>query len=228
MINRIFETVKTLINTDGRGNFDPTDFNLMLFNAIQKRYDSYITEINQMVNRENRGLINGGLENIPDRIREKLQHYLTTATMAKVDTLFPLPANYKYFDTITTAEDIEYEMCKSKQEFNILKSSVASADFPIGIKIGTSIKVFPDVAGPLTIYYLRQPLFPKWTYVKFNNAELFNPSATDFQDADIHPSEEEELTILVCMAFGINLKEVDLQATMQNIANQENNNNKAS
>jgi len=78
------------------------------------------------------------------------------------------------------------------------------------------------------IYYLRQPLFPKWTYVKFNNAELFNPSATDFQDADIHPSEEEELTILVCMAFGINLKEVDLQATMQNIATQENNNNKAS
>lgn len=228
MIDRIFQTVKTLINTDGRGNFDPSDFNLILFNAMQERYESYITEINQQVNRENRGLINGGLENVPDRIREKLQHYLTTAPLVKTAGSFELPATYKYFDTITNAEGIEYESCKNNQEFNILKTTVANSDFPIYLKLGNTIQVQPDVAGPLTIYFLRKPLFPKWTYVKFNNAELFNPGANDFQDVDIHPSEEDNLTAMVCLKFGINLKETDLQTTMQNASIQETNKQNAS
>jgi hypothetical protein len=228
MIDRIFQTVKTLINTDGRGNFDPSDFNLILFNAIQERYESYITEINQQVNRENRGLINGGLENVPERIREKLQHYLTMAPLVKTAGLFTLPATYKFFDTITNAEGIEYESCKNNQEFNILKTTVANSDFPIYLKLGNTIRVQPDVAGPLTIYFLRKPLFPKWTYVKMNNAELFNPSAIDFQDVDIHPSEEDNLTAMVCLKFGINLKETDLQTTMQNASIQETNKQNAS
>ncbi len=228
MIDRIFQTVKTLINTDGRGNFTPSEFNLILFNAIQERYESYITEINQMVNRENRGLINGGLENVPDRIREKMQHYLSSYNSTITNGLYPLPPNYRYFDTITDAQGNEYESCKSNQEFNILKSTIASADYPIYLKTGKELKVFPLPSGPLSITFLRQPLFPKWTFVKFKNAELFNPAAVDFQDADIHPSEEDNLTTMVCLKFGINLKDTELQAAMQNATTQEINKQSAS
>lgn len=232
-INRVFETVKFLANTDGRGNYKPSDYDLALYNTMLERYDSYLTEINQMVNRENRGLINGGLENVPDRIREKLLHFLETANnITKTGSYFLLPNDLRYFDTVVNfsvdGNEETFEPCKSMEEFNILKSTVASAQFPVYIKTANGIKVAPDTFTSISIYYLRNPKFPKWTYVPFGGAEMFNPSASDFQDIDMHPSEEADLIRGVCARMGINLKEQDLQAAMQNQDQIEFNRNNAS
>lgn len=228
MIDRIFQKTKAHVNTDGRGNFKPTIFNLFLHDAIQEKYESYIVEINQAVNRENRGLINGGLENFPDRLREKLQYYLKSGTMSLNGSVYDLPADLKYFDTVTTALGNILEVCKDNNEFNIVARYNASITYPIYIKIGKSIKVAPALTGQLKVDYLRLPLFPKWTYVLAGGAELFNPSAGDFQDADIHESEEDDLVKRVCLKFGINLKETDLQAAMSNDEQSEFNQNNAS
>lgn len=228
LIDRIFQAVKTLVNTDGNGNFDPSDFNLMLNLVILEKYEGYITEINQQTNRENRGLINGGLENVPDRIREKLLHYLETGTMSISSGFYPIPADVKYFDTIITPQDVSLEPCKSMEEFNAISKVNASLEYPICIKIGNKIKVAPaTIVAPLVIFYLRVPLFAKWTYNIIGGAELFNPSATDFQDADIHVSEEDDIVQRVAFKFGINLKDPELTATMTNEENTEFNKNNA-
>ena len=78
----------------------------------------------------------------------------------------------------------------------------------------------------VTLSYLRQIKYPKWTYTTIDDVELFNPDAADFQDADIHPSEENEMVRRVLMAFGVNLKENDIQAfTMQEENTDFNQNN---
>lgn len=232
-INRVFETVKFLANTDGRGNFRPTDFNLALNNTILEKYDAYLTEINQLVNRENRGLINGGLENVPDRIREKLLHFLSNTNKSKVSGYFALPDDLRYFDTIINAttgnKEEVFELCKSMEEFNIIKSVNATKKYPICLKTSNGIKVAPDASfDTITIYYLRNPKFAKWTFIPFGGAEMFNPSANDFQDIDMHPSEEVDLIRGVCLRMGINLKEQELQAAMQNQDQIEFNRNNAS
>jgi hypothetical protein len=43
-----------------------------------------------------------------------------------------------------------------------------------------------------------------------NGSELFNPSASDFQDIDLHPSEENNVVMRTLKRFGVNLKEEDL------------------
>lgn len=232
-INRVFETVKTLANTDGRGNYKPSDFDLALHNTMLEKYDAYITEINQMVNRENRGLINGGLENVPDRIREKLLHFLVSSNnITKTGSYYVLPTDLRYFDTVTNFsvgnKEETFEPCKSMEEFNLIKSTVASAQYPIYIKTSNGLKVAPDTFTAISIYYLRNPKFPKWTFTTFGGAEMFNPSASDFQDIDMHPSEEVDLIRGVCLRMGINLKEQDLQAAMQNQDQTEFNRNNAS
>lgn len=231
-IDRIFQTVKALINTENRGNFNPARFDLILYNSMQERYVDYLYEVNQMVNRENRGLINGGLENIPERIREKLLHYLVSETISVNDSAFTLPADLRYFDTIVNSstgnKEEVFEFCKDMQEFNALKSTLATKQYPICIKVGNVIKTAPNTFDSVDIFYLRNPKKPKWTYTVFGGSELFNPSALDFQDVDMHPSEEYELTRLVCFKFGINLKEQDIQAVMQNEENIKFNQNNAS
>lgn len=58
---------------------------------------------------------------------------------------------------------------------------------------------------------MRNPLIPNWTYNIVDDAELFNPSASDFQDIDLHISEENNVLVRTLKRFGINLKEQDLQ-----------------
>jgi len=217
MIDVIFQTVKTFVNTDGRGNFRPTDFNLVLNNSVQEIYNSYLTEINQQVNRENRGLINGGLENVADRIREKVLHYLKEETIPVGATpgVFTLPSDCRYFDTVVAGSGNTLEFCRNREEYNLLKTVVANSEFPIYLKTSNTILTYPTTLDEVTLYYLRNPLFGKWTFTVFGGAELFNPSASDFQEVDIHPADETDLIIKICQKFGVNLKEQDLAAYFQ-------------
>lgn len=215
MIDIIFQTVKAFLNTNGRGNFKPVDFNLFLNNAVLEIYNLYITDINQKVNRENRGLINGGLENSADRVREKLQHYLNMETVSPVGGAYTLPVDYKSIDVIKNALGASFEPCKNREEFEIIKNTVGTTEFPIYLKSGNTIETFPSTTDDLLIYYIRMPRFAKWTFLYIQNAEVFNPSAPDFVDVDIHPEDQTEVIVRVCQKFGVNLKENDITAYFQ-------------
>lgn len=384
LIDRIYQKVKTFVNTEGRGNVTPAEFNLILHDAIQERNEDYFFQKNRQTNRENRGLVENGLANTVDRLDEKIQHYLTEAFINQIGGYYPLPENYRYIDEVEvvksygfneniyqeyeewvgttsgeitvdfedtenpfvgnlaikvtdaeedaeiimtrsanfnplnyqsisirvsltnvplgltstifnlsfkTAADVlvmpvipltldmnlvgQYQLItvsipttsisisnlinetrkvvltvpapsgeiedpliselfiddfklqgrsfnlnsieptKDKKEFNILKTQVVE-DFPIYLKIANNLIVEPNTQEQLKITYLRKPLFPKWTYTVVSNVEVFNPSANDFVDADIHPSEEDEMVKRVLISFGINLKDGELQQAVDN------------
>ena len=81
MLNRVHRTVKFLANADGRGNVSPSEIDLAIHNRVQEKYEELLFEVNRLVNRQNRGLINGALENTTEKVREKIQHYLEETTV---------------------------------------------------------------------------------------------------------------------------------------------------
>lgn len=232
LIDRIYQKVKTFVNTDGRGNVSPAEFNLFLHDAIQSRNEEYFHDINRLINRQNRGLITNALDNVADRYREKASHYLVSGVAEYISpVLYELPEDLRYIDTI--GEDIsQFEFCKDNRKFAITKR-FANAKNPIFTIINNQIKVFPAVVDEnnapteqgLPITYLRTIKFPRWTYAVIGEAEIFNPSALDFQDADIHPSEEDEIVSRVLARFGINLKAEDVQKYAQEEDSKEFNKN---
>lgn len=227
MIDRIKQTVMTYLNTDGRGNFKPEDYDRILHLSVQQRYEKLFFEANRMVNRQNRGLLNGGLENVTEKVREKIQYYLEPdVALTYADPYFELPDNLRYFDDVLY-NDESIELCKNSSTFNILKSNNPTESYPVGLKVGNVLKVLPTtITSNVTTTYLRHPIRAKWTYNIINGVEIYNPDATDFVDVDAHPSEEFDLTISVLKGFGINLKEQDIQSIAQTIDgvmfNQEN------
>jgi hypothetical protein len=216
MLNRIKETVESYLNTDGRGNFNPQDFENITNHCIEEIYKELFFEVNRLVNRQNRGLINSGLENLPDLIREQIQHYLVSdQNLTYLNGEFLLPTDYRYSDYLEY-NGIEVDMCKSRRDFKILKNAGVDETYPIGIKSGTTISILPDtITDTVSLSYLRNPKKAKWTFNVVDEVEIFNPSSNDFEDADIHPSLEGELTIAILKGFGINLKEKDIQAITQ-------------
>lgn len=228
VIDRIFRKVKSYLNTDGIGNFRPTDFNDFLHDAIQERNEEYLGDYNRHLNRQNRGLMSNFLENLPERTQEKINHYLTTATLAMSSAnTRVLPDNLRYIDEVETSDGITLEMCKNRKEFNILKNT-ANSTYPIFYKNENELRIAPDNSGDMSITYLRNPNYPKWTYNIVDGFEIFNSSANDFVDADIHQSEEDEMVRRVLLRFGVNLKDQQVQAFAINDEDKEFNKNNQS
>lgn len=217
MIDRVYQTVKMLGNTEVRGNFKPADFDKALYLVILEKFDEYPFELNRALNRQNRGLISNGLANVPDDILEKMQHFSKEATLVYASNLFVLPADCRDIDAILYLDKNEIVLSKNANAFNHIanfKHTAPTTSYPIGLRMGTKIKVLPaTIIADVKMYYLRNPLIPKWTYVVIDGVEIFNPSAGDFQDIDMHPSEEDDIITRVCIKMGINLKEPDLEAS---------------
>ena len=214
-VDLVYKTVLMFANSDIRGNVKPTDLRLALYDVVNEIVEEYFYEVNRMLNRENRGLINGGFENIPDRIREKILYFLKEDVVLNyVAPYFELPADLRYIDSVFYQENNEVEFCKHNKEFKLLLNyadTLPTNTNPIGLRIGNKIKVAPTtIVDEVTISYLRNPLIPNWTYTVVGGAELFNPSAPDFQDIDLHPSEENKVVLATLKRFGVNLKETDL------------------
>lgn len=214
-VDLVYKTVLMFANSDIRGNVKPTDLRLALYDVVNEIVEEYFYEVNRMLNRENRGLINGGFENIPDRIREKILYFLVEDVVLNYAApYFELPADLRYIDSVFYQENNEVEFCKHNKEFKLLLNyadTLPTNTNPIGLRVGNKIKVAPTtIVDEVTISYLRNPLIPNWTYTVVGGAELFNPSAPDFQDIDLHPSEENRVVLATLKRFGVNLKETDL------------------
>ncbi len=214
-VDLVYKTVLMFANSDIRGNVKPTDLRLALYDVVNEIVEEYFYEVNRMLNRENRGLINGGFENIPDRIREKILYFLKEDVVLNYAApYFELPADLRYIDSVFYQENNEVEFCKHNKEFKLLLNyadTLPTNTNPIGLRVGNKIKVAPTtIVDEVTISYLRNPLIPNWTYTVVGGAELFNPSAPDFQDIDLHPSEENRVVLATLKRFGVNLKETDL------------------
>lgn len=223
-IDKVYQTVLMFANSDIRGNVKPRDLRLAINDVVNEIYEGYFADINRALNRENRGLIGGGLQNIADRIGERQSHFLIEdLELTYADPYFEIPTNYRYIESVHFDEN-EIQMCKSNKEFRLISRNVDTAptlNYPIGLLVANIVEdeeIMALKVGPSTITdkvfltYLRKPLLANWTFNMVNGAEVFNPSAADFRDIDMHPGEENNIVMGVLNRFGINLKEEDLVA----------------
>lgn len=232
-IDLLYKTVLMLANSDIRGNVKPTEFRLAINDAVNEITEEYFYEVNRLVNRQNRGFINGGIENIPDRIREKILHFLVEdQLLIYIDPYFILPSNLRYIDSVFYNDESNIEFCKDNRNFKQLLGSIdnkPTLTYPIGLQIGTKIKIAPVViVNEVSVSYLRNPIVANWTYVVIDGSEIFNPSSVDFQDVDLHSSEFNNLIVKTLHRFGINLKEQDIVQITSNEKGQDFNQDNAS
>lgn len=217
MIDKIYQTLRMLANTEIRGNMKPMAFNQALYKVMCQMVEEYPFELNKWTNRLNRGLVSPGEENIVDLIKEKIDFHLEPPySMVFATGKFTLPANLGYLNSIIyTTANSEVKLCKNASEFNQLKRfkhTQPSVSFPVGYRVAKEVSILPvTIQSNVEANYRRMPKVPKWTFIEISGAEIFNPSAPDFVDCDMHPSEFDQIVNRLCIEFGINLKEEDLK-----------------
>jgi hypothetical protein len=218
MIDRVYQTLRMLANTEIRGNMKPEDFDKALFTVLSEIREEYPFELNKWTNRLNKGQVNPGDQNIVDLIQEKMDFYLKTfEPLTFSGGKFELPADLQYLNSMFyTPTNGEVILSKTSSEFFLVKRfkhTQPSTDFPIGLRSGNKVDVLPEsIQNNVIANYSRKIKVPKWTFIVINGAEIFNPSAPDFSDIDMHPSEFGQIVLRLCIKFGVNLKEQDLKA----------------
>ncbi len=230
MLDRLYKFIQTVSNNELNGNISPQEFKLLLHSCVNERYEENIYELNKIINRERRGLMNNfSLDNITGKIRERILHYyIEQDAETTLEGRFDLPDDLRYLDTVEV-DSYEAELTNNRRHFLSLISfqdTKPTTLLPIYYKMNGIVQVAPPSRNAkILIHYLRNPKVANWTYVLVPNprdasvfVEIYNPTSPDFQDVDIHPSEEYYISIKMLKRLGINLKEE--QITQYGLANE--------
>lgn len=202
-VNFIRNSVLFIMNKSNLGYIGTSELDIFCNLAQRDIYENLFFQYNQFVNKQNKRLTGSEYADIPKNIQEQIDYFATysspsefvfdapTETWSFTNTNLYRVENLSLVDN-TTKKKVDVELV-SKRQLNVLINSdmtKPSLMFPVYEKIGNKFKTFPLVHGDyyLELFYLRTPLAPKWTFNLVAGNPVYNPSASDLQDIDLHES----------------------------------------
>jgi len=213
MINNAYELLKTILNKELRGNVTPTEYNLIAKQAQEEIFRGYFEDEARDKYKEKRGLSSKGYANLSLNQRQRIDQFSKRAVLTYSTPNFVLPTDLYFIKDFgidangTVVEEME------GQYVSFLGKSLAapSTIFPTYEQTGNLLTISPaTIVSGVNCRYVRTPLDPKWTYTVVSGVELYNPSANDFQDFELHTSEFSNLVIRMLSYFGINIREAEI------------------
>ena len=214
MIDSIYKLIQVISNKEYRGHISPSDYNLLGKNAQNQIFRGYFEDIDRDKLKVKRGASSRGYSNRPMFERERMDVFSKVASLSHNGTNFVLPSDLY----LMKDRGLTYNGKIIRESENHLiaatNNSIAapSTTFPMYYNEGGGLlTVAPStITSSVSLRYFRKPLDPKWTYTTVAGVEMYNPSAGDHQDFELHESEYYNLVIHILSQLGINLSDREL------------------
>ena len=220
-IDTVYQKVLALANKEQRGYITPQEFNLFANHAQMDIFEQYFYDLNQFDRSKENDLEYSGMMNV---LEEKISVFekFKVAMSAMSGNQATLPTDVYRLGTIfygAAGYDVEVEKVGKKELEYMLRTSLAAPvdARPVYIrKTDTQLKIFPS--SPSTSYstsnitcnYIAKPATVKWTYNVVAGNALYNSSAADAQNFELHASEETELVYKILELAGVTLNKPGL------------------
>lgn len=213
MINEIRNTVLYFLSKDGRGYLTPAEYNSFAEMAQRSIFESDFFLYNKLILQQSNRLTNGEFGDLPKNLRERIDRFSQYTSLTKSSGVW----SYSVSD-VHRVEGLSYNTTDieevSKLDINKLNNTPLvsnSVTYPVYTRVGKDFKIFPDsIINNVQLYFLRTPISPKWTYINVDGNPLFDPTASDYKDFDMHESCFETLVgkILSYAGISINSQEI--------------------
>ena len=215
-VDRVYQTVLAIANKEQRGYITPQEFNLFANQAQNEIFEQYFYDLNQMLRIPGNKTVSSDARDI---IEEKISLFRIREAGFNADLSVINPAVYRlesvrYRNAATqvfyTAEEV------TKKEYDMYESAALTrppANRPIYYRAGSIVYRSPNIEGlydTTRIDYIRRPSTPNWAYLIVNEAALVNTSAADYNDFELHDSEEKNLVIKILQYAGVSSKSMDV------------------
>ena len=217
MIDRVYQTVLTIINKDNRGYLTPDEFNRLANQAQLEIFESYFLKMFQV---QQNGIMTEGASDPMTTYMDKINRFIVVSgPLVKNATtnVSAYPADFYKLDTVLVNNIIADEVSHHDIRYvNLSPLTAPVATQPVFTRVGEGIVVYPTTITGVIIDYIRRPMIPNWTYIT-DPAGLpqFSMSPTDtnqgtFQDFELHPSDEQDLVAKILAYTGIVIREADV------------------
>ena len=240
MINRVYQKVLTLANKEQRGYITPQEYNNFADMAQKEIFNSYFYTLEAQRNKPGDSYGNSDnvkfLEEKISRFQIYDEAYNINTNDGMFDYLDIIPDLYKltqvkvsYTDGYNTgfygygSTGPNYVVANEvniHEDYHYLNTSRLINNLTEDMKISAtynyysnSIKIrpTPDQNSIISISYIRIPKTPNWTFmISQGENALYNQSAADHQDFELHPSEETLLVIKILQLAGVAIKDFNL------------------
>ena len=238
-VNKIYQTVLALANKEQRGYITPQEFNLFADQAQIDIFEQYFYDLNQFKRVAGNDTYYSDMVNV---LEEKISLFEKTsgnqgpsATNTKnvgtqdefYESSYSMPIDFYRLVGIKRVHPIRGPISEI-EKLNIMDYERAiqspltrgAVNRPICSFRGDIIHVAPVEGGGsmpnIKIEYIRKPFPPSWTYIVVNEKPLYNSSAADHQDFELHDSEQKNLVIKILQLAGISIKDYNVtQAAAQ-------------
>jgi len=226
-VDRIYQRVLLLANKEQRGYITPQEFNLFANQAQMDVFEQYFYDLNQFRMSPGNDTMHA---DVVDILEEKISAFEVTANLTMTQqqgmsqgNLNTLPRFYRLSSARIRNLILE---SVSRKDFRMFPNSPLAAptqERPIYMvdTINNTLQVAGRRFGRLEIDYIQSPRLANWTYIVVGGKALFNGTANDRQDFDLHPSDEPELVMKILTLAGFTLKDSNLY---QQAATEDNKN----
>ena len=222
-IDTVYQRVLALANKEQRGYITPQEFNLYANQAQMDIFEQYFYDLNQFKRVPGN---DSEYHDMVDLIEEKIYPFKKHTTVSNEQVLTDLDRFYRlggvYKGNASTAAD-RYSDSKVVEEINLddlIKTqnsplTKATQSRPI-YYIQENTIFFVPKTGTFNLFYICKPEKANWTYIVIGEKPLHNTSAPDFQDFELHISEETKLVVKILQLAGVGIKDYTLaQAATQ-------------
>ena len=215
-VDTVYQRVLTLANKEQRGYITPQEFNLLAGQAQMEIFEQYFYDVKQ----EDKFLTNSThYSNVDEMLDEKISIFKKQGTISVVTGIGNLPNDLYRLGGLYTNTPDEVEQLTEEEWVYVTKSPLVRPDsnYPAYYRLtDTTVRVLPENIT-VNCHYIRRPKAPKWCYVVVNEKALYNASAPDRQDFEIHQSDTAELVYKILALAGITIAKVGLR----DVGNQE-------
>ena len=222
-INNVYQKVLAIANKEQRGYITPQEFNLFANQAQMDIFEQYFYDLNQFSRVTGNDTAHADVIALLDEKIDHFEKYRAAVDMSNGSGVGILPDYYRigkvfYYDT--NNKYVEVEKINQNDIHHIQNSPLTSPSVtrPVYVRFSSAgdnqsnrerrIQVYPtSITSRVQCNYIAKPTTVKWTYTVVVGKALYNASAADLQDFELHASEENNLIIKILALAGVSIKD---------------------
>lgn len=215
-IDNVYKTVLNILNKENRGYITPREFNSLANQAQKEIFEGYFSLRNYVVSNDS------DYSDIRKNVEEKIALFeneeaidvgtFTNAVGSVTSSYYAYPTNFYRLGTVS-ANAIHATEVSSQQILYLNRAPLTKPTInnPVYVRHEGGLVVHPTTGySNVDINYIRKPAEAKWVGGTLSGQIVANALAGDYQDFELHASEEPELVVKILAYAGVIIRAADI------------------
>lgn len=215
-IDNVYKTVLNILNKENRGYITPAEINSLANQAQNEIFEGYFSLRNYVVSNDS------DYSDIRKNVEEKIALFENEETISAgtfsnaagntTSSYYAYPSNFFRLGTVSTNAIHASEVSSQKILYlNRSPLTKPTVNNPVYVRHEGGVVVYPTTGvSSILISYVRKPAEVKWVGGTAGGQVVANLSASDYQNFELHASEEHELVVKILSYAGVIIRAADI------------------